>query len=216
VVTVDSDAVGSKRLFFIGTNNLEAGKMGGRRVIEQLGGAGNVVFFTISGQPNMEERLKGFKDVLDTRPNIHVVDVIDIKSDARTAFDKTQELMALTGPKKISGFICLESASGKMVSDAIKRTNAADRLVVAWDVNQDTLDGIKSGTINATVAQKPFTMGYIGLRSLDEIFHAPPASLSTDYSQDAFSPMPVFIDTGTSLVDKRNVDAYIASAAAHQ
>jgi ribose transport system substrate-binding protein len=87
---------------------------------------------------------------------------------------------------------------------------------VAWDVNQDTLDGIKSGTINATVAQKPFTMGYIGLRSLDEIFHAPPASLSTDYSQDAFSPMPVFIDTGTSLVDKRNVDAYIASAAAHQ
>ena len=44
-------------------------------------------------------------------------------------------------------------------------------VVIAWDVNQDTLDGIKGGTINATVAQKPFTMGYIGLRSLDEIFH---------------------------------------------
>ena len=149
-------------------------------------------------------------------PNIHIVDVIDIKSDARTAFDKTQELMALTGPKKINAFICLESASGKMVSDAIKRTNATDRLVVAWDVNQDTLDGIKGGTINATVAQKPFTMGYVGLRSLDEIFHAPPTSLTTDYSQDAFSPFPVFVDTGTSLVDKRNVDAYIASAQAHQ
>lgn len=216
VITVDSDAVGSKRLFFIGTNNLEAGRMGGHRVIEQMGGAGNVVFFTISGQPNMEERLKGFKDVIGTRPNMHIVDVIDIKSDARAAFDKTQELMALTGPKKITGFICLESASGKMVSDAIKRTNATDRLLVAWDVNQDTLDGIKAGTINATVAQKPFTMGYIGLRSLDEIFHAPPPSLSTDYSQDAFSPFPVFVDTGTSLVDKRNVDSYIASAQAHQ
>ena len=187
--------------------------MGGHRVVEQLGGAGNVVFFTISGQPNMEERLKGFKDVLDTRPNIHVVDVIDIKSDARAAFDKTQELMALTGPKKINAFICLESASGKMVSDAIKRIECeTDRLLIAWDVNQDTLDGIKGGTIHATVAQKPFTMGYIGLRSLDEIFHAPPASLTTDYSQDAFSPFPVFIDTGTSLVDKHNVDAYIASA----
>jgi ribose transport system substrate-binding protein len=153
---------------------------------------------------------------LDTRPNVHVVDVIDIKSDARAAFDKTQELMALTGPKKINAFICLESASGKMVSDAIKRTNSTDRLVVAWDVNQDTLDGIKGGTINATVAQKPFTMGYIGLRSLDEIFHAPPTSLTTDHSQDAFSPFPVFIDTGTSLVDKHNVDSYIASAAAHE
>jgi ribose transport system substrate-binding protein len=124
--------------------------------------------------------------------------------------------MALTGPKKISAFICLESASGKMVSDAIKRTNQTDRVLIAWDVNQDTLDGIKGGTINATVAQKPFTMGYIGLRSLDEIFHSPPASLTTDYSQDAFSPFPVFIDTGTSLVDKHNVDSYIATAQAHQ
>jgi ribose transport system substrate-binding protein len=216
VITMDSDAVGTKRLFFIGTNNLEAGRLGGHRVIERLGGAGNVVFFTISGQPNMEERLKGFKDVLGTRPNIHIVDVVDIKSDARAAFDKTQELMALTGPKKIDAFICLESASGKMVSDAIKRTNATDRLVLAWDVNQDTLDGIKSGTINATVAQKPFTMGFIGLRSLDEIFHAPQASLTKDYSADAFSPYPDFVDTGTSLVDKSNVDTYIATAAAHE
>jgi ribose transport system substrate-binding protein len=124
--------------------------------------------------------------------------------------------MALTGAKKINAFVCLESASGKMVSDAIKRTNATDRVLVAWDVNQDTLDGIKDGTINATVAQKPFTMGYIGLRMLDQIFHDPPSSLTTDYSQDAFSPFPVFVDTGTSLVDKHNVDAYIASAQAHE
>lgn len=216
VITIDSDAVGTKRLFFIGTNNLEAGRLGGHRVVEQLGGSGNVVFFTIAGQPNMEERLKGFKDILGTRPNIHIVDVIDIKQDARTAFDKTQEMLALTGPKKINAFVCLESASGKMVSDAIKRSNSTDRVLVAWDVNQDTLDGIKDGTINATVAQKPFTMGYVGLRMLDQIFHNPPSALGNDYSQDAFSPFPVFVDTGTSLVDKHNVDAYIQSAQAHQ
>ena len=37
-----------------------------------------------------------------------------------------------------------------------------------------------------------------------------------DYSSDAFSPFPEFVDTGTSLVDKNNVDAYIETAAAHQ
>jgi ribose transport system substrate-binding protein len=216
VITIDSDAAGSKRLFFIGTNNIEAGRMGGHRVVEQLGGSGNVVFFTISGQPNTEDRLKGFKDVLESRPNIHIVDVIDIKNDPRAAFDKTQELMTLAGPKKVNAFICLESASGKMVSDAVKRTNASDRMVIAWDVNQDTLDGIKGGTINATVAQKPFSMGYVGLRMLDGIFHNPPQSLAKNYSQDAFSPFPEFVDTGTSLVDKRNVDAFIESAQAHQ
>jgi ribose transport system substrate-binding protein len=215
VITIDSDARGSKRLFFIGTNNLEAGRLGGHRVIERLGGTGNVVFFTIAGQPNIEERLRGFKDVLETRPNIHIVDVVDIKSDARTAFDKTQEMLSLTGPKKIDAFICLESASGKMVSDAVKRSNSTDRTVIAWDVNQDTLDGIKAGSINATVAQKPFTMGFIGLRALDDIFHSP-ISLTRDFSADAFSPLPEFVDTGTALVDQKNVDLFLASAAAHE
>jgi len=213
VITIDSDAAKSRRLYFIGTNNLEAGRLGGRRVIEKLNGKGNVVFFTISGQPNTEERLKGFKDVFASKPDIKIVDVVDIKGDARAAFDKSQELMALTGPKKIDAFVCLESASGKPVSDAVMRSNTNDRLVVAWDVDQDTLDGIKTGSIDSTVAQKPFTMGYIGLKALDEIFHAPPKQLNKDFGVDSFSPYPVFVDTGTSLVDKSNVDVYIASAA---
>ncbi len=213
VITMDSDAAGSRRLYFIGTNNLEAGRLGGRRVVEKLGGKGNVVFFTISGQPNTDERLKGFKDIFATRPEIKIVDVVDIKGDVRSAFDKTQELMALTGPKKIDAFICLESASGKIVSDAVKRANGSDREVLAFDVGQDTLDEIKAGSIDATIAQKPFTMGYVGLKALDEIFHAPPRQLSKDYSADSFAPYPVFVDTGTSLVDKSNVDLYLASQA---
>jgi ribose transport system substrate-binding protein len=56
-------------------------------------------------------------------------------------------------------------------------------------------------------------MGYYGLKALDEIFHAPPAQMSKDYGSDPFSPYPVFVDTGTSLVDKNNVDLYIAAAA---
>jgi ribose transport system substrate-binding protein len=34
-----------------------------------------------------------------------------------------------------------------------------------------------------------------------------------DFASDPFSPYPVFVDTGTSLVDKKNVDMYISAAA---
>jgi ribose transport system substrate-binding protein len=51
------------------------------------------------------------------------------------------------------------------------------------------------------------------LKALDEIFHAPPQQLSRDFGADPFSPYPVFVDTGTALVDKNNVDLYIAAAA---
>jgi ribose transport system substrate-binding protein len=213
VITVDSDAAASRRLYFIGTNNIQAGQLGGKRLIEKMNGKGNLLVFTIAGQPNTEDRLKGLKDALSAKPDIKIVDVVDIKGDPRSAFDKTQQTLALTGPKKIDAYICLESASGKMVSDAIKRANATDRVLVAFDVNQDTLDGIKGGTIDSTIAQKPYTMGWVGLKALDEIFHNPPAQLGKDYSVDSFSPYPVFVDTGTSLVDKNNVDLYIAAAA---
>ncbi|MGD1108309.1 MAG: substrate-binding domain-containing protein, partial [Terracidiphilus sp.] len=188
VITIDSDAAASHRLYFIGTNNLEAGRLGGRRIIAKLGGKGNVVFFTLAGQPNTEERLKGFKDAFAMQSGINIAEVIDIKGDASVAFDRTQALLAQTGTKKIDAFVCLDSASGKLAADAIKRTGDTSRELVAWDVNPDTLQGIKDGVIDATVVQKPFTMGYVGLKALDEIFHDPPAQLNKDYSVDAFAP----------------------------
>src|ERR1700678_4442155 len=70
VITVDSDAPESKRLYFIGTNNLEAGRLGGMRVAAQLNGKGNVAFFSMPGQPNLDERLKGYEDAFSGYPGI--------------------------------------------------------------------------------------------------------------------------------------------------
>jgi ribose transport system substrate-binding protein len=216
VITIDSDAPSSTRLFFIGTNNLAAGHLGAQRIVEKLGGRGNVVFYTMPGQPNLDERLKGYKDVFALHPDLKIAEVVDIKGDARNAFDSAQQFLSQTGPAKVSAFVCLEASAGKVVADAVRRQKATDRVVVAMDVEQDTLAEIKDGTIEATISQKPFTMGFVGLKELDEIFHNKPKSLSKDYSVDAFAEYPYFIDTGTALVDKANVDVYQKSASEHQ
>jgi ribose transport system substrate-binding protein len=213
VITMDSDAAGSRRLYFIGTNNLEAGRLGGQRLLAKLGGKGNVVFFTIAGQPNTEERLNGFKEVFAQRPDIKIADVVDMKGDARYAAEWMKESLSANGPGKIDAYVCLEASAGKVVADALKEAKVTDRLLVAWDVDQETLDRIKAGTIDSSVAQKPYTMAYIGLKALDEVFHAPPKQLNKDYSADSFAPYPVFVDTGTSLVSSDNVDLYIAAKA---
>jgi ribose transport system substrate-binding protein len=182
--------------------------MGAKRLVEKLKGKGNVVFFTLAGQPNVEERLKGFKAYLEAYPNIKIVDAINIQSNATLAFDQTEEILALTGPKRIDAFVSLESASGVEVASALDRSHVTDRIAMAWDNNPDTLNGIKNGTIDATVAQKPFTMGFVGLKALDEVFHNPPLHLDKNFTADAFSPYPEFVDTGTALVDKSNVSMY--------
>lgn len=215
IITMDSDAPHSRRLFFIGTNNLEAGHLGGQRVVSRLpGGKGNVVFFSMPGQPNLDERFKGYQETFSDHPGIKTVEVVDIKGQSTAAFDKTQQYMKETGDKKIDAFVCLEASAGKEVASVLKNANAKDRLLVAMDVDPDTLNLIRSGVIDATIAQKPYTMAYIGLQALDQVLHDGPKTFRSDYSVDTFSPFPVFVDTGTALVDKVNVDLFGNSAAA--
>ncbi len=213
VITVDSDAPTSSRLFFIGTDNFAAGQLGGRRLVQRLGQKGRVVFFSMPGEPNLDDRLKGYLDVLNEHPGMKVVDVFDIKGDASTAMEKANEYLALKGDQKIDAFVCLESAAGKEVAEALKRANATDRTLIAMDVDPDTLNLIKDSGIDSTVAQKPFTMGYVGLQMLDQVNHSAHESFRPNYQVDSFSPYPVFVDTGTALVSKDNVDIYLNRAA---
>jgi len=206
VITMDSDAPESKRLYFIGTNNLQAGRLGGSRVAARLNGKGNVVFFTNPGQPNLDERLKGYQDVFAGFPGIKVVEVFDIKADPGTALDQAGVYLARTGPAKVDALICLDSRSGSNVAEALKRRNATDRLLIAMDTDIDTLHLVGDGTIDSTISQKPYTMAFLGLKALDDIHHYPVKPLGTEFALDPYSPFPSFIDTGVSLVDKSNLD----------
>jgi ribose transport system substrate-binding protein len=213
VITMDSDAPDSQRLYFIGTHNLEAGRLGGNRVAAELNGKGNVVFFTMPGQPNLDERLKGYKDVFANFPGIKIVEVFDMKGQSTAAMDKAKEYLARTGAAKINALISLESSSGKDVAEAFKRAKPEGTMLMAMDVDQATLELVKDGTIQATISQKPFTMAFLGLRALDDLHHYPLKPLVRDYGSDASSPIPAFIDTGVSLVDKSNVDKFLTPPA---
>jgi len=41
------------------------------------------------------------------------------------------------------------------------------------------------------------------------LYHHKLGNLNADWSKDVFAPIPAFVDTGSSLVDKSNVDAFI-------
>jgi ribose transport system substrate-binding protein len=216
VITIDSDAPESKRLYFIGTNNREAGRLGGHRMAAQLNGKGNVVFFTNPGQPNLEERLKGYQDVFAGYPGIKIVDVFDIKADPGTALDQAGVYLARTGAAKVDGFVSLDSRSGSNVAEAFKRRNVTDRMLIAMDVDTDTLQLVGDGTIDSTIAQKPYTMALLGLKALDDIHHYPVKPLNGDYMLDPDSPFPAFVDTGVALIDKTNLDPLLRKPRTNQ
>jgi ribose transport system substrate-binding protein len=212
VITVDSDAPSSKRLFFIGTDNYHAGQIGGQRLAKELNGKGNVVVFTIPEQANLKERLRGYRDALEASPQIKITRVVDMKGDSRLAFDTATEILGQDKKEHTDAFVCLEALAGKEVATVLSQHAVKDKVILAMDTDEETLGWIQKGVIAATISQKPYTMAYFGLKVLDDLYHHKLNNLSADWAKDSFAPLPAFVDTGSSLVDKTNVDALIAAS----
>jgi ribose transport system substrate-binding protein len=148
-------------------------------------------------------------DTLAEAPAIKVIDTVDVKGDPRVAFDTTNDL--LNQKVKPDAFVCLEAIACKEVADVLDRNKVTGKVIVAMDTDQGTLDWIKKGAISATIAQKPYTMAYYGLMMLGDLYLHKPKSLELNFAQDTQSPLPVFVDTGATLIDKTNVDNFINS-----
>lgn len=203
VLTIDSDAPDSKRLFFIGTNNFQAGQVGGKKLAELLKGKGTVTFFTIGGQENLKERFNGYESALEAYPNIKVREVVDMKGDPRITFDTMMDHSSKNN--LTDAYVALESLSGSEVAEVLDRNKVEGKAVIAMDTAANTLEWIEKGKIAATVMQKPYTMGYYGLKALGEIVLQKPTQLDENYAINPHSPYPYFVDTGTLLVDQSNV-----------
>lgn len=204
VITIDSDAESSKRLFFVGTDNYNAGNIGGKLAAKLLNGKGTVVFFTLPSQSNLKDRLQGYQAAFAEHSDIKVLQVIDVNGNSDVAFDNAKKL--LDGKTKVDAFICLEAVSCPAVADVVSRANMTGKVtIIAMDTDPATLEWINKGVISATIAQKPWTMAYYGTKLLDDIFHHKPKPLANDWSKSVYSPVPTFVDTGAFVVDKSNV-----------
>lgn len=207
VITIDADAPDSKRLFFIGSDNYATGKLGGALLVKLLGGKGNVVMFTYPNQNNLTERQHGYESMFEGQPDIKVTKAVDIQGDPAIAYNTAKEL--LSAKAKVDAFVCLEAVACPEVGQAVSEANMSGKItIMAMDTDKRTLSWIQQGLVSATIAQKPYTMAYLGVMLLDDLHHHMPSSLTTPSAQDSFSTLPTFVDTGTFIVDKSNVSSF--------
>jgi ribose transport system substrate-binding protein len=211
VIAVDADAPNSKRVMFVGTDNVRAGGESGKRMVDILKGQGQVVIVTIPGQLNLEERLQGVTDAFKKAPGMRIVQTVDDKGDPRVANDNIAAL--LKAKTKIDGIICLEASGGSGAAEALHRLDIKVP-VVGFDKDPETLDWIDRDTITATVTQKPYVMAYYALKFADDLHHNAVHDFK-DWRTAPASPMPTWVDTGTAVVDKSNVKVFREELAAH-
>ena len=213
VICVDADSPESKRILFVGTDNLRAGEESGKRMAELLHGKGNVVIITIPGQYNLGDRVRGVEEAFKKYPGIKIRKTIDDKGDSRNAYDAITAL--LQGKDKPDGIIGLEASGGAGAADALHRVDLTGKIpIVAFDKDPETLDWIQRGAITATVVQKPYVMSFYGLKFLDDLHHNAVHDFK-DWRTAPTPSMPAWVDAGTAIVDKNNLAAFREAVASH-
>jgi len=209
VICVDSDAPESRRILFVGTDNYLAGLESGKRLASLLHGQGRVVLITIPGQQNLDERVRGVEDALKKYSNLKIIERLDDRGDPRSANDQISVL--LDKKEKIDGIVCVEASGGPGAAEALHRLNLDGKIpIVAMDKSPETLDFLSQGAITATVAQKPYTMSFYGVKFLDDLHHNIVHEFN-DWRTAPASPLPTRVDTGTAVIDSTNLAAFRAA-----
>jgi len=216
LLTHDSDAPDSDRLVYIGMDNYKAGRLCGDLVREAMPKGGSVMLFIGRlEQDNSKRRRQGVIDAILGRPENPtnfdppsaviegngfrilgtLTDQFDRakgKANAEDALAKYPDLGCMVG---------LFAYNPPLMLEALAQANKLGKVkVVAFDEDDATLAGIRSGTVHGTVVQNPYMYGFKSVEILAALAKGEP------------SPIPAgkFIDIPARQIRKDTVDAFWA------
>jgi len=181
VVTVDSDAPASRRMFYIGSSNVEAGVIAADMVKAALPAGGKVaVLMASEAKTNAAERKQGLEETLSRSPDdADVDDEVDSAGYLLVGFYMDQgnfdtcrdnvikvcrehdDLGAIVGTFGYHGPIILEALKDVKRGREIK--------IIAFDEDERTLAAVDDGRVFATIVQDPFMFGAEAMEMLEKV-----------------------------------------------
>src|SRR5438445_7284828 len=198
--TTDSDAPQTKRVAYIGSSNVDAGKQAAEIAKKAMPNGGKCLGFVgLLGADNAKERIQGMKDGLAGTK----IELIDVRGDdIDQARAKKNVEVALVASPDITCMVGFYSYNTPRIYEALRDAGKLGQItVVGFDDDPITLGGVKEGTVAATVVQQPFEWAYQGMK------------LMASYLKGDKSGLPAnnLIIIPTKIIGKDDVDAYAAS-----
>lgn len=190
VITIDTDAPASKRLAYVGTDNVAAGETLGRMVVKTTGGKGKIgVIIGSDLAKNQLQRLHGLSSIVESYSGLEIVDVRSSNISHMQAIQQAADM--LRQHPEIDVMVGTSSTDALGVLQASKSLKHGGMTIIGFDNQAETLNAIKKGDLKATVAQQPYLMGDTAVRLLQEHFQG--IKLQTEYF------------TEVKVLDKNNV-----------
>src|SRR6267154_90404 len=197
--TTDRDAPNSKRIAYIGSSNVDAGKQAGQLMLKAMPTGGKCMGFVgLPGADNARERIDGVKETIKGS-KIELVDVRADDIDQTRAKRNVED--TITARPEINCMVGFYSYNTPRIYEALKEAGKIGKVtIIGFDEDPITLGGVKEGTIVGTVVQQPYEWGYQGMRDMAKYLEG----------DKSFIPANKLIIVPTKIIDPSNVDAFWA------
>jgi ribose transport system substrate-binding protein len=219
LITHDSDAPDSNRLCYVGVDNYTAGRMCGELVVEAMPDGGKLAIFVgRMEQDNARGRRQGVIDEILGRsedpsrfdpPDAEIKEgkwhIVGTYTDQ---FDRAQGKAnaedAMSRHPDLAGMVGLFAYNPPLMLEALKQGKKLGKIkVIGFDEADETLQGIKDGTVHGTVVQNPFEYGRQSVTLL--------AGLARGKSlADLGVPADGFVNIPARQIRRGNVDKFWA------
>jgi ribose transport system substrate-binding protein len=195
VDTAAAKAANATPSTYIGTDNTQAGKIAGQRMAELVPNGGDVaVVGGIAGDVTSGARVEGFGQGIGSK--LKVTQTVAADWDRQTALTSATDI--LRAHPNLVGFFVANDDMGLGVSRAVANAGKTGQVkVISVDGIQDGLNAVKAGTLDATVAQYPYTIGTLGVEACQAAAKG--------------KPLPAQVNAPVALVTKDNVDQALTS-----
>jgi len=195
-VVIDSDLDSDENIVsFVATDNYHGGELGARKLAELLGGSGNVILLRYTvGQESAAQREQGFLDTMQKEfPDINILSDDQYSGPTEEdSYNKSMDLLIQFGDR-VDGFfvICNRTAAGLL--QALEQEGLTEKItLVGFDASPHLIQAIREGKIRAMVMQDPFTIGYLGVKTMLAHLRGEPVKRR--------------VNTGEYVVTRENVD----------
>ncbi|RWQ29888.1 sugar-binding protein [Mesorhizobium sp.] len=198
--TTDSDAPQTKRIAYIGSSNIDAGKQAAEIAKKAMPDGGKCLGFVgLLGADNAKERIEGMKEGL-AGTKIELIDVRGDDIDQARAKKNVED--ALVASPDVTCMVGFYSYNTPRIYEALRDVGKLGQItVVGFDDDPITLGGVKEGTVAATVVQQPFEWAYQGMKLMAAYLEGDKSGL----------PENGLIIIPTKIIGKDDVDAYAAN-----
>ena len=201
VITFDSDSPKSERMCYVGTDNYEAGKEAGKAFKQRLPKGKFAVITGGLAAANLNERIKGFKEVVTGGDYTEVSGSpfpcdddaargVQIIQDVLTRYPDLDGIFLSGGWPLFGAPEAYIKALGKRAGD-IKSNKF---VVVSFDTLPEELKLLKNGYCSALIGQRPYAMGVKSMDVLNDLSEGKKAES---------------INTGVDVVDSSNIDQFV-------